>query len=99
MKNSINLEANKVSTNKSLFCKYYNKKRYLETKYFKKYSELKNRNKNQNKDKSSKSNEKPLSNKQIIIAFSTLLANLTEKSKNKIILDLGALEYFSSNKN
>jgi hypothetical protein len=99
MKNSIDLEANKVSTNKSPFCKHCNKKGHLETKYFKKYPELKNKNKNQDKDKSSKSGEKPLSNKQVITAFSTLLANLTEKSKNKIILDSGASEYFSPNKN
>jgi hypothetical protein len=63
IKNSIDLEANKVSTNKSLFCKYYNKKEYLETKYFKKYPKLKNKNKNQDKDKSSKSSKKPFSNK------------------------------------
>jgi hypothetical protein len=55
---NINLEANKTSfNNNSSYCKYCNKKGYIEDKYFIKYPKLRNNYSNSNTNKNKNKNK------------------------------------------
>jgi hypothetical protein len=85
MTSNINLEANKASKLNISFYKYYNKKKYIEPKYFIKYPELKKTSNNKsNKDKKNESD------KAIISAFTII----NKEANYKLILDSGILEYY-----
>ena len=101
MRLNIDLNVNKTNfknkNNKVLNCSYCNKKGYLESKYFFKYSELKS-NKGFNKKQSNKSPNNSISSKQLIIINYKGLTNYIYKSKYKFILNSGVIEYYSPNK-
>jgi hypothetical protein len=107
-----NLEANKASYNKSNnkpYCKHCNKRGHLENKCYMKYPELKNssnsnskaniidkhKNENNNRD-----NNKDLDNTLMITSANTSSINSISNynTKNSIILDSGASEHFTPNK-
>ena len=74
------------------FCKYYNKKGYIEARCFIKYPKLKKTNyKSNKKDKKSPNNKKNESSKAIISAFTII----NKEANYKLILDSGASKYYT----
>lgn len=95
MSSNTDLEANKaIKPNKS-FCKHCNRKGHIESKCYIKYPELRKTNKSKNKDKKSPNKDKKTeSSKAIMSAFSIIKGD----SNNKLILDSGATEHYTPNK-
>ena len=94
MTSNTDLEANKASKPNISFCKYCNKKGYIEPKCFIKYPELKKTSNNKsNKDKKSPNNKdkKNESSKAIMSAF----AIINKEANYKLILDSGVSEHYT----
>ncbi|KAF7961227.1 hypothetical protein EAE96_000893 [Botrytis aclada] len=113
MRSNIDLYANKTgfkNNNKTPYCSHCHKKGHLESTCFIKYPELKNNKSSNMKQSSSNNNDisnndsnnesnTPISSKQLMtIRHNIGLINKSYKSKYKFILDSGATEHYSPNK-
>ena len=114
MNASQSLEANRAArANKDSFCSHCKKKGHLESRCYKKYPELKpnkgsNSKSNKDKDKEDSNPDTNSTKSESTKVIMSILANNTEDSsstsylsndfRNKLVLDIGATEHYTPNK-